>query len=74
VETNEFGTDEFVSWARKAGVEPMMVVNLGTRRAGAVQCGGELLLPALATPAVATASFKTTALGIATIKTEFSSA
>jgi alpha-N-arabinofuranosidase len=37
VETNEFGTDEFVSWARKAGVEPMMVVNLGTRGVGAAQ-------------------------------------
>ncbi|MDH2427326.1 alpha-N-arabinofuranosidase [Sphaerisporangium sp. TRM90804] len=30
-ETNEFGLDEFVAWARKAGVEPMMAVNLGTR-------------------------------------------
>ena len=31
VETNEFGLDEFVRWTRKAGVEPMMAVNLGTR-------------------------------------------
>jgi len=31
VETNEFGLDEFVRWARKAGVEPMLAVNLGTR-------------------------------------------
>ncbi|PRX96105.1 alpha-N-arabinofuranosidase [Allonocardiopsis opalescens] len=30
-ETNEVGLDEFVRWARKAGVEPMMAVNLGTR-------------------------------------------
>jgi alpha-L-arabinofuranosidase len=31
IETNEVGVDEFVGWARKAGVEPMMAVNLGTR-------------------------------------------
>ena len=30
-EPNEFGTDEFMAWARKAGVEPMLAVNLGTR-------------------------------------------
>jgi len=30
-ETNEFGVDEFMRWARKASVEPMMAVNLGTR-------------------------------------------
>ncbi len=30
-ETNEVGVDEFVAWCRKAGVEPMMAVNLGTR-------------------------------------------
>lgn len=30
IETNEFGLDEFVDWAKKAGVEPMMAVNLGT--------------------------------------------
>jgi alpha-L-arabinofuranosidase len=29
-ETNQFGTNEFVSWCRKAGVEPMMAINLGT--------------------------------------------
>lgn len=28
---NTFGTDEFMRWAGKAGVEPMMAVNLGTR-------------------------------------------
>ena len=31
VETNEVGVDEFTAWCRKAGVEPMMAVNLGTR-------------------------------------------
>jgi alpha-L-arabinofuranosidase len=31
VESNAFGLDEFVRWTRKAGVEPMMAVNLGTR-------------------------------------------
>ena len=28
---NTFGTDEFMRWVDKAGVEPMMAVNLGTR-------------------------------------------
>ena len=31
IETNRFGTDEFAGWTRKAGVEPMWAVNLGTR-------------------------------------------
>ncbi|MGI5241086.1 alpha-N-arabinofuranosidase [Dactylosporangium sp. CA-139066] len=31
IETNAFGLDEFMTWARLAGVEPMMAVNLGTR-------------------------------------------
>lgn len=31
IETNEFGTDEFIHWARKAKVEPIFTVNLGTR-------------------------------------------
>ena len=31
VEANEVGTDEFMRWARLAGVEPMLAVNLGTR-------------------------------------------
>lgn len=31
IETNEFGTDEFMQWSRKAGVEPVLTVNLGTR-------------------------------------------
>ena len=31
VETNAFGLHEFLRWTAKAGVEPMMAVNLGTR-------------------------------------------
>jgi alpha-N-arabinofuranosidase len=31
VETNEFGTNEFITWCRTANVEPMFAVNLGTR-------------------------------------------
>jgi alpha-L-arabinofuranosidase len=31
VETNQVGVDEFIDWARRAGTEPMMAVNLGTR-------------------------------------------
>lgn len=31
IETNEFGLNEFVDWAKKAGTEVMMAVNLGTR-------------------------------------------
>jgi alpha-L-arabinofuranosidase len=31
MESNEFGLDEFIRWAAKAGVEPMMAVNLGPR-------------------------------------------
>jgi len=31
IETNEFGLHEFIAWARKAGVEPMIALNLGTR-------------------------------------------
>jgi alpha-N-arabinofuranosidase len=30
-ETNRFGTNEFMDWCKAAAVEPMMVVNLGTR-------------------------------------------
>lgn len=29
-EPNHFGTNEFITWCRKAGIEPMMAVNLGT--------------------------------------------
>ncbi len=31
IETNQFGTDEFLAWTRKAGAEPMLAVNMGTR-------------------------------------------
>ncbi len=31
LETNEFGTDEFMRWCKKANTAPMMAVNLGTR-------------------------------------------
>ncbi|NCB93557.1 MAG: alpha-N-arabinofuranosidase [Clostridia bacterium] len=31
IETNEFGLNEFASWAKKADTEVMMAVNLGTR-------------------------------------------
>ena len=30
-ETNHFGTNEFIGWCRKAGIEPMMAINLGTK-------------------------------------------
>src|SRR6201995_277721 len=32
-ESNAFGTNEFMAWCAKAGMEPMMAVNLGTRGA-----------------------------------------
>lgn len=31
IETNQFGTDEFIDWCRTAEVEPMLALNLGTR-------------------------------------------
>ncbi|MFN2201912.1 MAG: alpha-N-arabinofuranosidase, partial [Caldilineaceae bacterium] len=31
VESNEFGTDDFVEWCRAAGTEPMLAINLGSR-------------------------------------------
>src|SRR4051812_38111577 len=31
IETNQLGTNEFIDWSRKAGSEPMLAVNLGTR-------------------------------------------
>ena len=31
IETNEFGLNEFADWAKKAGTDVMMAVNLGTR-------------------------------------------
>ena len=31
IETNEFGTNEFMRWAKKANINPIFTVNLGTR-------------------------------------------
>ncbi|UFS59935.1 arabinosylfuranosidase ArfA [Subtercola endophyticus] len=31
IETNQIGLNEFMDWAARAGVEPLMAVNLGTR-------------------------------------------
>ncbi len=31
IESNTFGLNEFLTWARRVGVEPMLAVNLGTR-------------------------------------------
>ena len=31
LETNAVGTNEFLAWARRAGAEPMLAVNMGTR-------------------------------------------
>jgi alpha-L-arabinofuranosidase len=31
IETNQFGLNEYIDWSRKADIEPMMAVNLGTR-------------------------------------------
>ncbi|MFL5649592.1 MAG: alpha-L-arabinofuranosidase, partial [Chloroflexota bacterium] len=36
-EPNLVGTDDFVDWARLAGVEPMLAVNLGSRGADAAR-------------------------------------
>lgn len=40
VETNQFGIDDFIAWARAANVEPMIAVNLGT---GTVKEAAELV-------------------------------
>ena len=37
IEPNLVGTDDFIAWARRAGAEPMLVVNLGTRGAEAAR-------------------------------------
>src|SRR2546428_3581569 len=37
IERNRLGVDEFCRWARRAGTEPMLVVNLGTRGADAAR-------------------------------------
>jgi len=36
-ETNRFGTNEFIDWCQAARLEPMLVVNLGTRGADAAR-------------------------------------
>src|SRR5262249_26240958 len=30
IESNQFGTNEFVTWCREVGTEPLLAVNLGT--------------------------------------------
>ena len=40
IETNQFGIDEFCQWAKKAGIEPMIAVNLGT---GNIKDAGDLV-------------------------------
>ncbi len=39
-ETNQFGTDEFMKWCKKADVTPMMAVNMGT---GSIQDAARLV-------------------------------
>ncbi|MDC7123259.1 alpha-L-arabinofuranosidase [Cellulomonas fimi] len=46
IEPNTIGTDEFLQWAEREGIEPMMAVNLGTRGVAAAAalveyCNGE---------------------------------
>ncbi|HEX7805646.1 MAG TPA: alpha-L-arabinofuranosidase, partial [Cellulomonas sp.] len=46
IEPNTVGTDEFLQWAEREGIEPMMAVNLGTRGVAAAAalveyCNGE---------------------------------
>lgn len=31
IETNQVGTDEFLGWCERTGIEPMLAINLGTR-------------------------------------------
>ena len=31
IETNQFGTDEFIKWCKKANTEPLLAINLGTK-------------------------------------------
>src|SRR5205823_5230624 len=40
IETNQFGTNEYVEFCRTLGVEPMLAVNLGT---GTIRDAGELV-------------------------------
>lgn len=46
IETNQFGTNEFMSWCKKVGTEPLLAVNLGTGTAAEAAnyveyCNGE---------------------------------
>ena len=43
IETNAFGTDEFIEWCRLVGTAPMLAVNLGTGHAEA-GCGARRVL------------------------------
>jgi len=40
IESNQFGTDEFMDWCREAEIAPMMAVNLGT---GTIEQAGALV-------------------------------
>jgi alpha-N-arabinofuranosidase len=40
IETNQFGTHEFIEWCRELGTEPMLAVNLGT---GTIQAAGDMV-------------------------------
>lgn len=40
LETNQFGTDEFMTWCKDLGTAPMMAINLGTK--GAAEAGALL--------------------------------
>ncbi len=47
IESNAVGTDDFLAWARLAGLEPMLAVNLGTRGVDAARnlveyCNGQV--------------------------------
>ncbi|MFN8377798.1 MAG: alpha-N-arabinofuranosidase [Anaerolineae bacterium] len=40
IETNQFGTNEFIAWCREIGAQPMMGVNMGT---GTIQDAADLV-------------------------------
>jgi alpha-L-arabinofuranosidase len=50
IEPNLVGTDDFIDWARLAGVEPMLAVNLGTRGAAAARALVEYANGSVGTP------------------------
>src|SRR6516165_6282372 len=47
IETNRFGTNEFIDWCRAAAVEPMLAVNLGTRGPDAASSSNIATSPAI---------------------------